>query len=150
MAKKLARMFVVMLLVAGLVSGCASFKKNAFSTLDSTRIAVDTTMQVAGDLYARGVIDDNDKDEIIEIHDKYRAIHQLLCELLKMYDALSDDETAQKEIKEQILEAVAELSRLAGEITAIVTEYMERNMGAIDSAMLQLIIDEHPVVNLTI
>jgi len=150
MFNKMSRMIIVMLLIMGLVSGCGSFKKNAFSTLDTTRIAVDTTMQVAGDLYARGVIDENDKAEIIAIHDKYRAIHQMLCEFLKMYDGLTD-ETAQKELKEQILDAVAELSRLANEVTIIVTEYLQRgNVTWNDKILFFGILADHSPVTVTL
>jgi len=150
MANKMARVIIVMLLVAGLVSGCASFKKNAFSTLDTTRIAVDTTMQVAGDLYERGVINDNDKTQIIDIHDKYRAVHQMLCEFLKMYENLTDKE-AKEGLKEQILEAVAELTRLANEITIIVTEYLQRgSVSWMDKAFLHDIMARHPTVTVTL
>ena len=149
MKKQMSKVVIIMLIL-GLVVGCSNFKKNAFSTLDSTRIAVDTTMQVAGDLYERGVINDNDKNQIIEIHDKYRAIHQMLCEFLKMYDGLTDD-TAKKTLKEQILDAVAELTRLANEITVIVTEYLQR--GTVtwsDKILLFGILADHPPVTVAI
>ena len=150
MANKMTRMIMVMLLIMGLVAGCASFKKNAFSTLDTTRIAVDTTMQVAGDLYERDVITDDDKNKIIDIHDKYRAVHQMLCEFLKMYENLTD-ETTKKELKEQIVEAVAELIRLSNEITIIVTEYLQRTtVSELDKVLLRAIMDDHPRVNVTI
>lgn len=125
MKTEMTRMVIVMFLIMGLVAGCASFKKNAFSTLDTTRIAVDTTMQVAGDLYERDVINDADKDRIIEIHDQYRLVHQTLCELLKMYDSMTDKE-AKSELKERILLGVAELMRLSDEIMNVVTAYVQR------------------------
>lgn len=125
MKTEMTRMVIVMFLIMGLVAGCASFKKNAFSTLDTTRIAVDTTMQVAGDLYERDVISDADKDTIIKIHDQYRLVHQTLCELLKMYDSMTDKE-AKGELKERILSGVAELVRLSDEIMNVVTTYAQR------------------------
>jgi uncharacterized membrane protein YwzB len=120
---------VIILMVVGLMVGCANFKKNAYSTLDSTRIAVDTAMKIAGDLYTQDIINEQQKDDIIIIHDKYRAIHQMLCELLKMYDALDKDEVAKKPLQEQIEIALVELSKLATEISNIVTKYLQQSTG---------------------
>jgi hypothetical protein len=127
MANKLARIFIVMLLIMGLVgcNGCSSsFTKNAYSTLDTTRISVDALMQSAGDLYARGIIDDSDKDKIIEVHDAYREAHRVLCDLLETYVRITNEEE-KEDLAIQIIEATAEVTRLASRVLLIVNGYLE-------------------------
>jgi hypothetical protein len=117
---------LVMLLMGALMAGCSSFVKNTYSTIDTVRISVDTAMKVSADLYDRGIIGDEEKASILEIHAKYRAIHQSACEFLKMYKNLSDKEQ-QEGIRLKIEDALQGLLALSIELTDIVSEYLSRD-----------------------
>lgn len=150
MKSKNAKGIIFIIFALVLAVGCSNFVKNTTSTLETTAITVDTTMKVANDLYQRGVINDETKDQIIEVHDKYRLTHQILCELLKVYKTIEDNKQQKKEIKEQIGEAIARLIWCSSEITRIVTEFLNADDISYNNEvrrMAQILIDEHPPVH---
>ena len=134
--------------------GCASFSKNAYSSIDTVRITVDAAMKTAGDLHRRGIIGDEEKAQILDIHAKYRAIHQTACEFLKMYKELEDKE-AKEGVKLQIQDAIQALLSLSVELTGIVNEYLSRDSSASirykeDIARMGRELDTHRILALKI
>jgi len=126
MTNRKVLVLMIVLLMGALVTGCSSFVKNTYSTIDTVRISVDTAMKVSADLYDRGIIGDEEKGKILEIHAKYKAIHMSTCEFLKMYKNLSDKEQ-QEGIKLKIEDAVQALLALSIELTDIVSDYLSRD-----------------------
>jgi hypothetical protein len=77
--------------ILALVAACQSTPKRiAYNTLASTATAVDTAMQVAGDLYKAGEITEADKADVLLKYDKYQtAMNQAIMLLEFNYQAIT-------------------------------------------------------------
>jgi hypothetical protein len=115
---------MLLLLVIALSFGLAGCNSedviaNSYKTLKITADTYDQTMSAAGDLHRRGVIDDEVKADIIDIGNKYRTAHQVAANALEsyaMYERAEDEE--------KIDTALAEVSRLVGELVMVVRPYL--------------------------
>jgi hypothetical protein len=58
-----------------LLVSCATAQKNTYRTLSISKVTYETAMEIAGDLYSSGTIDDCQKDEIIALATTYQSAH---------------------------------------------------------------------------
>lgn len=86
---KINLVFFIVLCVFGfgLYFGCASqtSMQNAYNTADMSKLAYDTAMKSAAMAYEDGLIDDQQKNEIIKTGQIYMDAHNAMVEALEAY-----------------------------------------------------------------
>ena len=114
---------VLVLLCFALVAGCkGTFTANAYKTLSSSATVYDTSMKAAADLHIQGLVSDQEKAEIIEFGNKYRQAHQAAVTALTAYER-----TRQATDQDKVMVALAEFSKVFGELMAYLRPLLTRD-----------------------
>jgi len=63
---------------------------NSYTTLSISKVTYNQMLTIAGDLYKKGIISKDQKNEIIKIGKEYKKYHNLAIEALSVYNDTKD------------------------------------------------------------
>jgi hypothetical protein len=101
--RHLSKIIFLVLILAIVAAGCASFHKTASVTVATSKSLYYEARGAARDLYAQGLIDEDLKAQINEAADIYKAAHNVAQAALEVYTI-----TETKEAKEKLQVAISE------------------------------------------
>ena len=101
--KKHMKIIPLILILAIMLAGCASFLKTSYVTVATSKNLYYQAREAARDLYAQGLIDEEAKVQINEAANIYKAAHNVAQAALEVYVI-----TESKEAKEHVQVAIAE------------------------------------------
>ena len=76
----------ILVVMAFLMAGCASFSKNAYRTLSTSAVTYDASMKTLADLYKQGVIGPEEKATAIEMGTVFWAAYHTAVDALIAYE----------------------------------------------------------------
>lgn len=118
---RFAVLLLALLLTLGGLTACNehTFISTSYKTLSLSADTYDARMKCAADLDHAGKLTPEAKQRIIEIGHDFQAAHQLASSALEAYAA-----TTGAEDKAKLVTALAEVTRVMGELTAIIRPFL--------------------------
>ncbi len=117
MKRKVLVGLLAMVMMVGLLS-CASFIKNSYVTLNSSKDFYYTAMGIVAELQAQKLIDQAKRDQINKIAKIYKEAHNTAVDALEVYRITSLASDKEK-VTVAIANAVAKWAQVAALINAI-------------------------------
>jgi hypothetical protein len=117
MNRKVACYLMAVVLLATLFS-CATFDKNAYSTLSTAKITYDTTLSALGDLQRQGKISDADVQKIIKIANIYRTAY---LAAVSAYEVYHNNPSVTNQ--DQLLQLLSDVSAALGQLIPLLAPY---------------------------
>ncbi len=117
MKRKVLVGFVTLVLLVGLM-GCATFVKNSYVTLNSSKDFYYTAMGIVAELQAQKLIDQAKRDQINKVAKVYKEAHNTAVDALDVYKKTSLVSDKEK-VTTAIANAVAKWAQVAALINAI-------------------------------
>jgi hypothetical protein len=82
--------FIMFIFFFVFVACAANFTQNSYKALSVSKTSYDTALSTAGDLYKKGFLDEEQKNEIIEYGNHYKIAHNLAVQALLDYQTTGD------------------------------------------------------------
>jgi ABC-type glycerol-3-phosphate transport system substrate-binding protein len=109
--KKMIRLPLMLVLMALLLAGCATFDQNAYKSLNTAKITYTQTMSALGDAYKAGKISVAQKDAIIKVANVYYVAYNAAVKAYEVYHA-NQTVTNQDQLIALLNDAAAKLGEL--------------------------------------
>lgn len=117
MKRKVLIGLLAMVMMVGLLS-CATFVKNSYVTLNSSKDFYYTAMGIVAELQTQGIINQVKRDQINKIAKVYKEAHNTAVDALEVYEKTSLASDKEK-VTVAIGNAVAKWAQVAALINAI-------------------------------
>lgn len=112
--------FLIVFILAFALVSCATFNKNSFQALGTMAVTYDTAMKSAADLYNRGLISEEGKQEVIDYAKSYQIAHNSAIDAFQEYLSASPEQQADK--KQQFVTAAKAALSAYSELLNLLTK----------------------------
>lgn len=117
--KHILKAFIICMVLS--VLACANFTRNTYRTLAAAGESYDIAMSTAGSLYLKGLINEEQKNKVIDIATKYKLAYNVAVDALAMYEKTSDPND-----KEKLAAAMSQMAPLLEDLIKIVNEFSKK------------------------
>jgi len=102
----------ILLMAMFMLAGCANrFVENSYKTLAVSKETYDSTLNIAGDLYRQGHVEEAQKEKAIEYGTAYMIVHNEAVASLLEYE-LNENEDAKQKFIDTLSDVLSRLSYL--------------------------------------
>ena len=115
------RTAILVLLVASLVYGCATFTRDSCRTLSIAATTYDTAMKSIADLYRQGKVTEEQKIKVLEIATEYWAAYHIATDALEAYMTVSSVDN-EKRLEIAMMEFSKVLSKFMNYVQPIIAK----------------------------
>jgi ABC-type glycerol-3-phosphate transport system substrate-binding protein len=112
--KKMVQLPLVLMLMALLLAGCATFDQNAYKSLNTAKITYTQTMSALGDAYKAGKISEAQKAVIIKVANVYYVAYNAA---VKAYEVYHNNPTVTNQ--DQLIALLTDAAAKLGELTPL-------------------------------